>query len=402
MALGPAYRRLWTSTALTNIGDGIRQAAFPLLVASLTNRPELIAGVVVAAQLPWLLLGLAAGAVVDRVDRRRLLAAVDTGRAALLGTLVLAVATGHASVWLLYVVAFVGGMGETLRDTAAATMVPALLPVERWERANGLLVTAEVTGNELVGPALGGWLFVVAAVLPFAVNGGALAVAVLLVLSLPDVLRPVRGGDAAPSEGLVAQVVDGLRWLAHHRLLWMVTALAVLLALLDSAWFAILVLYARQAAGVTDAGFGALLSVGALGGIVGGLLASRIIPRLTPTATLSISVVLTGLAQLFLGLTSALAVIVASLVLSGLAFAVANVTVVGLRQRATPAPLLGRVTATYRTLTMAAAAAGALLGGVAATAYGVRAPMLIGAPVLIVAGVSALPLLHFSARHVAD
>jgi MFS family permease len=401
VALGPAYGRLLAATALSNVGDGIRAAAIPLLAASLTGRPELVAGVAVVAQLPWLLLGLLAGAVVDRVDRRRLLACVDLARAALLAVLVAAIATGSATIWLLFAVAFAAGVGETLRDTAAATLVPALVPPERLDRANGRLLTAEVTGNELVGPALGGTLFAVAAFLPFAVNGGALAAAALLVLALPDVFRPVPvppDPSLAPSAGhagpvrrsLRREVAEGLRWLARHRLLRLVTGLAVLLAALDAAWFAILVLYVEQAAGVTAAGFGLLLAVSALGAIAGGLVADTVTARISLGAALALSVAVTGAAQLVLGLSSLVTVIAAALALSGFAFSVANVAIVTLRQRATPARLLGRVTATYRTIAGGAVALGALVGGIAAASFGVRAPMLAGAPVLIGAGLLAL------------
>lgn len=244
-----------------------------------------------------------------------------------------------------------------------------------------------------MGPALGGWLFAVAALLPFAVNGGTLAVAAVLALTLPDLFRapPVLVG--VQRSGLGADVAEGVRWLARHRLLRLVTALVFLLALLDAAWFAILVLYVEQVAGVTAAGFGLLLAVGALGGVAGGLLADRIIGRLSLTDALAMGVMLTGVAQLVLGLTSAVSVIAASLAASGFAFAVANVVVVSLRQRATPSRLLGRVTATYRTLVMGGAALGALLGGAAASAFGLRAPMLAGAPLLIGAGIAAVPLL---------
>jgi hypothetical protein len=112
--------------------------------------------------------------------------------------------------------------------------------------------------------------------------------------------------------------------------------------------------------------------------------------RISLGATLALATAVTGAAQLVLGLTGAVTVIAASLALSGYAFAVGNVAVVSMRQRATPANLLGRVTATYRTLVNSAAAVGALLGGIAAAGLGVRAPMLAGAPVLIMAGLLLL------------
>lgn len=404
VALGPAYRRLWSSTTLASVGDGIRMAAFPLLAAGLSARPALVAGVAAAGQVPWLLAGLPAGAMVDRVDRRRLIAVVDAVRTGLLAVLVAAIVYGHASIGLLYVVAFVGGLGETLRDSAAGTLVPALVPSDGWDRANGLLVTAEITGSGLAGPAVGGWLFGVAVVLPFAVSGGSLAVAVLLVLTLPNLFRPTstNSGVAAGPVGTVrralqAEIAEGVRFLVHHRVLRIATGLGVLLGLLDAAWFAILVLYVQQTVSADALSYGTLLAVDALGGVCGGVLAARIAKRVG-SAALPLAVIATGAAQWLLAVTSTLPGIVAGLALGGFAFGVANVALVTLRQRTTPAGLLGRVTATYRTAATGAAALGALVGGIVATGYGVRAPMLVGAPILAAAGIVGIPMLNRAVR----
>ena len=98
VAMGAPYRRLWSATLLSNVGDGIRSAAFPLLAAALTNNPVLISGLAVAGQLPGLLLGLTAGSLADRFDRRRLVVAVDAVRLALLAGLIGVIARGWATI----------------------------------------------------------------------------------------------------------------------------------------------------------------------------------------------------------------------------------------------------------------------------------------------------------------
>jgi hypothetical protein len=137
--LGPAYRRLWSSTTLACVGEGIRMAAFPLLAAGLSARPVLVAGVAVAGQAPWLLAGLPAGALVDRVDRRRLIAVVDAAPDGVSAVLVVAIVSGHATIWAALRGGVCRWLGETLRESAAATLVPALVPTDCWERSNGLL-----------------------------------------------------------------------------------------------------------------------------------------------------------------------------------------------------------------------------------------------------------------------
>src|SRR4051812_20708041 len=126
LSLGAPYRRLWSGTLLSNLGDGIRAAAFPLLAATLTGNPVLIAGVAVAGELPRLVFGLVAGAVADRFVRRRLVVAVDVARLTLLAVLVVMISANLATIIVVYAVVFACGLAEVLRDTTAATMVPSL------------------------------------------------------------------------------------------------------------------------------------------------------------------------------------------------------------------------------------------------------------------------------------
>ena len=147
---GGPYRRLLTATGLSNLGDGVRAAALPLLAASLTDRPVLIAGVAAAGSLPWLLFGPVAGVVIDRTDRRRLAAGADLGRFLLLGVLVVAVAGNAAGLPLVYLVALGCGIAETAPDTATATLVQPLVRGDRLDVANGPVVHTEEAGTELL------------------------------------------------------------------------------------------------------------------------------------------------------------------------------------------------------------------------------------------------------------
>src|SRR5918997_3118554 len=112
--LGADYRRLWTAAAVSNVGDGIRETALPVLAAALTRDPKLVAAVAFANRLPWLVLSLVSGALVDRWDRKRVMSLTDAARMVLMIGLSVAVMTGNASVPLLCVIAFMLGAAETL------------------------------------------------------------------------------------------------------------------------------------------------------------------------------------------------------------------------------------------------------------------------------------------------
>lgn len=375
------YWRLWCAAALSNLGDGIRAAAFPLLVAFLTRDPAAVAGLSVALHLPWLVLGLPAGVVVDRLDRRHLWTWTNGGRAATLGLLLLALATGRLDVWGLYALAFLLGTGEILVDGATLAMVPRVVPALALERANGRLLAAEIAGNEFAGPPLGAALFSVAVALPFAANAGALAVAVMLVLSLPAVFVP---GRTVPRTRVRTDLGEGLRWLLRHRVLRTVTAVAAVWNLVDTAWFAILVLYAADVLGVGELAFGVLLAVGAVGGIVGALLAPRLSRSLGWRSVLAWALVLAAGTQLALGVASDVVVAGSMLALSSMSFGLGNVVVRTMRQSLVPDELLGRVNSAYRTLAYGGAVLGSIVGGLLATHLGLRAPLLAGVPVLLV------------------
>src|SRR5918997_6320123 len=124
--LGPEYRKLWTASTVSNLGDGITWVAAPLLAATLTRDPVLVAGLAFAHRLPWLLFTLVSGALVDRLDRRRIMWTADAVRTVMIGLLGLAVYAGLANLPLLYAVFFVLGTAETLFDNASQAILPAV------------------------------------------------------------------------------------------------------------------------------------------------------------------------------------------------------------------------------------------------------------------------------------
>jgi MFS family permease len=192
--LGGDFARLWTASAVSNLGDGVTGVAAPLLMASLTGDPALVAGAVLAQQLPWLLLSLPSGAYVDRVDRRRLLVAVDLLRGAALAGLAVSVWSGAVRVPVVYAALFVLGVGATLADNAAFALLPAVVPAAGLARANARLMAGYLVANQLAGGPLGAWLFVVAAALPFGFDAASFVAGAGLIAGLrPRLAVPPTG-----------------------------------------------------------------------------------------------------------------------------------------------------------------------------------------------------------------
>jgi MFS family permease len=384
--LGQHFGRLWSASSLAQFGGGIHGAALPLLAASITSSPSLVAAAAAAVELPWLVFGLPAGAVVDRVDPRRLVVGVGIVNSLLVGVLAALVVMDRATLPLLLSIAFACGICGMLSGTALTTMTPRLVEPRHLDRANARLITAGSAGAELIGPPLGGYLFGLAAVTPFAVNAGTAALAAALICSLPSVFRDTtRHPTGPPHRRVWCDIAEGASWLVRHPQLRAVTGLGAIFAFTDSAWFALMVLYVRDSLALSAGAYGLLLGIGAVGGLAGGITAARISRTGASTGMLLASLLTSAaVAQAVLGLTSHAVLTALSLAVSSFAFGVWNVVTTTLRQVLTPPDLLGRVTSADRTAILSASPLGAVLGGLAAHAFGLRAPFLLGIPLLVV------------------
>ncbi len=378
------FARYWLSGFLSDFGDGVRLAAFPLLAAHFTRSPTAVAAVTALQGLPWLVLGAGAGVIVDRTDRRRVMVTMSTVEGVILAALAVAVLAHSAGLLLIYLTALVTGIAAGLRGTAASASVPRLVKTAGLDQANGRIIAGRIVGNELAGPAAGGWLFGLAAVLPFAVNAGTLGIAVLLLLTLPSVFQPVsRDAPGEVSASRAASVrrdlAGGIRWLGQHRDVRDLTIAVGVISAMDAAWFAVFVLYVIQVLHQRPGAYGLLLAFGALGGVVTGALGARLTRRLGPWPCLLVAGLTMAITQTALGLTSSVIVAAITQFGSSGAFALFNMTAATMQQRLIPAELLGRVTSLYGTVARGTEALGAIGGGVLAAAAGIRAPMLAGA-----------------------
>ncbi len=383
--LGADYRRLWTAAAVSNVGDGIRETALPLLAAALTRDPRLVAAVAFANRLPWLVLSLVSGALVDRWDRKRVMSITDAARMVLMIGLSVAVMTGNASVPLLCVIAFMLGAAETLFDNAAHAILPSVVAREDLEKANGQLEAAMLVGNNFLGPALGGLLFAAFAAGPFLLDGISFGLAAALVIALKGRFQPKRSLEARSRKVLRALSVDireGCTWLWRHKALRSLSVMSAVVNLVLHATYAIFVLFALEILGLSEAGFGLLLVAEAAGSFLGAMVASRISHRFGTRNTILGAIALAGASNLVIGVSSQTIVVAVMLVSLSIAGVVWNVITTSLRQSLVPDELLGRVNSAHRCLAWGAIPLGALLGGFLASGFGLRLPFVVAAVAL--------------------
>ena len=370
--LGVPYRRLWTAAGLSNLADGIVKVALPLIAIRYTDSPALVAGLAVALTLPWLLFALPAGALADRLDRRRAMLAANTVRAALLAALALATVAGAGSIWVLYAVALGIGAAETIYDTSAQSILPQVVPRALLSRANGRLFAAELTANEFVGPPLGGFLVVAGAALAYAAPAALWLVAIGALLLVRGRFRVERDGRTT----MRADIAEGLRFLWRHRLLRTLAFMVGVSNFATNAVFAVLVLYAvgpASAMGLSEPAYGLLLTTTAAGALVGSLVAERVERRLGRARSLALTVLGSGLLVGIPALTTDPYLIGVAFFVGGATIALWNVVTVSLRQRVTPDRLLGRLNSAYRLIAWGTRPLGAAVGGGLAVAFGLRA-----------------------------
>lgn len=375
-ALGQRFNKLLGAVIVSNLGDGIMVVAFPLLVASITRDPVLVAGATVIGRIPWLLFALPAGALVDRMDRRRVMVGVDWVRGAVVGVLGILLLVGDVSLAIVYVIAFMLGSAETMFDTASEAFLPLLVGSDDLDAANGRLQASEWATNSFVGPAAGAGLFAVAAALPFLFNSVSFAIAAVLVASIGGNFAREGADD---QQKLRTDIGEGLRWLWGHTVLRTLSIMAGVTNLVGMGIVAIFVLFAQDILDLGDVGYGLIITTIGAGGLGGALIAPLITKRFGQGTTLLASVGGLGVGSLAMGLTSN--AIVAGVIACFYGFLVAlwNVVAISLRQRLTPDDLRGRVASVARLLAWGTQPLGALLGGVVAAAYGLRAPFVIGA-----------------------
>lgn len=368
-----ALQRFIAASGMTNLADGIAVVAWGWTASLLTRDALLVALVPVALRLPWAILALPAGLVTDRVDRRRLILGMDALRAlAFLGAalaiwwalpLAAAPLEGVSTPGLyaaLLIAALVVGGAEVFRDNAAQTMLPALVPPDRLERANGQLWSAELLTNALIGPALGAFLIGLWLPLAFGLNAFAYGLAMLMVAGLAGSFRAAR----PDRRGWKAEIGEGFAFLRGVALLKTLAWTTGFWNLFHQMIVIGVVLHAQENLGLSAVAYGLMLAGGAVGGIAGSLAGARIVRAIGPVRTMQLALAISG--PCFCAMALAPDAWTLGLCFAAMEFAgfVWNVVSVSTRQRLIPDALLGRVNSIYRLLAWGMMPLGLVLSGV--------------------------------------
>ena len=391
--MGTPFRWLVGSAWAGNLGDGIALAAGPLLIASHTSDPLLVALAGLLQRLPWLLFGLYAGVLADRVDRRLLVIVVDLMRAAVLVVLTLALVTGAVNVPVVLVALFLLGTAEVFVDTTTGTLLPMVVAKADLGIGNARLMTANITMNQLVGPAVGAALFAIGTAWPFGVQAVCLALGAVLIsrMAVAPLVRPT-----GPSR-LGRDVAEGFRWTWGNRAVRTLTVTIVAFNVTYGAAWSVLVLYATRVLGMGPIGFGLLTTVGALGGLVGTAGYDWLERHVSLANIMRAGLVLETLTHLGLAVTTTPWVAMTIMFVFGVHAFIWGTTSRTVRMRAVPGQLQGRVGSLYSIGVFGGIVAGQAVGGVVAKLWGITGPFWFG----FVGSAVLLALLWRELAHIA-
>ena len=380
--LGRSFRWLLASSWLTNLGDGITLAAGPLLVASQTHNPLAVAMAVFLQRLPWLLLGLYAGVVADRLNRRAIVITTGLVRVTILLLLTASILTHRVDIAVVLAALFLFGVNETFGDTTTITLLPMLVDKPDLGIANSRAMTGVVVWNQMAGPPVGAALFAAGMALPFVSESVCVLAGVLLIsqVQLP--------GHSArePRARVRDEIREGWRWLwAHAAVRTLAITIFTFNVAFGAAW-SVLVLYARDRLGMSALGFGLITTAMAVGGLLGAASYGWLERHVRLGVIMRGGLIIETLTYLALALTRWVWFALLVFVIFGAHAFIWGTTSTSVRQRAVPAQFQGRVGSVYLTGVVGGIVIGSAFGGLVASVWGITAPFwfaFIGSAIIL-------------------
>ncbi|WP_341944990.1 MFS transporter [Microbacterium sp. LWH11-1.2] len=385
--MGRDFRWLLASSWTSNVGDGVALAAAPLLIASMTSSPILVAAGAILQFLPWLLFGLHAGAVADRFDRRRLVMFANGARAVVLAGLCVFLVTGTANIWIVLAVAFLYGTAEVFVDTAGSTLLPMLVEPGDLGLGNARLQAGYLVANQFAGPPLGAFLFAAGTAWPFLVEVVCVSFAVVLISRMARTPVPPRDpstGSGTQSTGSGTQerthppvhtdIAEGLRWLWRNPPVRMLVLIILVFNVTWAAPWGVLVLYATEHLHMGAVGFGALTTASAVGGLLATACFGWLERHVSFATLMRVVLSLEVLMHLSFALTTTGWVALVIMFFFGAYAFVWGTISTTVRQRLVPAELQGRVASVNMVGVFGGMVIGQALGGTIAQIWGLTAP----------------------------
>jgi len=370
---------MWGASLAANVADGVTMAAAPLLAVTLTKNPVLISAMSGIVMLPWLLFAIPIGVLVDRIDRRHLLAGAHAIRFLVASLIVLAVTTHTITIWWLLLAAFIIGICEVAADTTAQSLIPQILTEDQFERGNSRLQISETVIQGFVGTPLSGFLYAAAVFLPFAANGVGYFVAAILATLIPvKFLQEQRAERVEKSTtSFVDEMKFGMAYLVAHKQILRLVLTTAAIGFFFSMASSTSVLFILRQLHLKPTYFGALLTIEGIGAIVGGFLAPKLSKRFGRSRTMVFGITTSAVLMLVMGFSPNIYFFTIVTTLEVFAVTLWNVLLMAVYQSTIPSELYGRIHGTRRTLVWGLMPFGSLLGGVVAKG-GLRLPFYLG------------------------
>ncbi|MCB1298096.1 MAG: MFS transporter [Microbacteriaceae bacterium] len=376
------FLTMWSGQSLAQFGAQLTELAIPVLAVLVLGASELEVGVLTAAGLAaFLVVGLPAGAWIDRMRKRHVMIWADAVRALALAALPTLWALGVLEMWHLYAVALVVGVATVFFDVSYQSLIPSLVRPEQIAEANGKLESTHQLAG-VAGPAIGGWLIGVLGA-PLSIVGTVLTyVASFVALIRTRDHEQLR--DPADHAPLLHEIGEGLRWVFGNPLLRRIVATTGVSNLCNTISFTMLPIFLLRELGLSPASMGVIFALGAIGGLLGAVATPHIVrwigeARAIPVSAIAFSVVALGLPLAATFPAFAFGLLVVQGFVSSFTVLLYNITQVTFRQRITPPRLLGRMNASVRFVVWGVMPIAALLAGVLGQWLGVLATMWIGA-----------------------
>jgi len=385
--LGPSFNRLWSASLASNLADGIFKTSAPLLAATLTKDPIVISLMAALVMLPWLLFAIPIGGIVDRIDRRLLLATANAVRFLMAAYLASMVAFDLITIPILYLVVFIFGIAEVLYDTTAQSMIPQILKPKNLERGNARLEIGAVTVGEFIGAPISGILYAVAIAIPFFVGGAGVLVAGILVLTIPGnfkiLMKLNENQEPMAQTKFWSDIRFGIGYLYNHKVLLKLVLFTSTLGFFWAATGSTMVLFLTQTLEVTPAFFGFVFTVPAIGAIIGSITGPKVSAKYGRTNVMAFAIVTSSAITVATGLSPTVYFFVAFGLINAITITWWNILLMSSYHQIIPNELFGRIHGTRRTLVWGMMPIGSIVGGVIAQ-FGLRMPYLIAGSISLI------------------
>jgi len=389
--VGKAFNRLWSASLVSNLSDGVLLAAAPLLAITLTDNTILISLLGAMVMLPWLLFAIPIGTLVDRLDRRHILAGTNLLRSAVVGALAFAIAADVVTIGLLIAAAFIIGTCEVAADTTSQSLIPQIVDEKQFEKANSRLQISETVVQGFIGSPFSGFLYALAIYIPFFFNSLGYVISAILALSMPiHFLQDLRNQKPqAEKNKFVEDMKFGISYLYNHKLLRRIVLTTSMIGVCYSISTATIVLFMVKELDLPEPFFGLVLMIQGIGALAGALVAPYASKKFGRGKVMTFGIFFSSLTILIEGFSPNIYFFVFFSAFGAFTISQWNILLMSTYQSIIPNEIYGRIHGTRRTLVWGMMPIGSVLGGVLAS-YGLRTPLYVGGLISTLIAISSI------------